>query len=150
MPADPMPTAADLVGNWRLIAYTFHPDEGEEYAPYGENATGLITYTADGFMQVSIAAADRATYDADDFQGGTIEQQAAAARSYLSYAGRYEVREGWVLHIQEISLLPYREAVTLERHIDLDGDRLMLTTPPMSLSGSMGIGRIVWERAGPG
>jgi hypothetical protein len=142
------PTAADLVGNWRLVAYLFHPDDGDEYAPFGDNATGLITYTADGFMQVSVAASDRTTYDANDFQGGTVEQQAAAARSYLTYAGRYEVRDDRVLHIQEISLLPYRDNVTLERYAELDGDRLTLTTPPMSLGGNMGIGRIIWQRAG--
>ena len=92
-------TATDLVGNWRLLSYVFTPDDGDPFTPFGESPAVLLTYTADGYIQVSIAAGDRATYDADDLQGGTVEQQAAAARSYLTYAGRYEMRGDRVLHI---------------------------------------------------
>lgn len=99
-------------------------------------------------MQVSIAARDRATYDANDLQGGTVEQQAAAARSYLAYAGRYEMRGDRVLHIVQISLLPGWSGITPERTVSLDGDRLLLTTPPMTRRGRPGSGRLRWERAG--
>ncbi len=142
------PTAADLVGNWRLLSYVYSPDDGDPFTPYGESPAGLLTYTADGYMQVSIAGSDRATYDADDLQGGTVEQQAAAARSYLTYAGRYELRGDRVLHIVQISLLPGWSGVTLERTVALDGDQLLLTTPPMTRRGRPGIGRLRWQRAG--
>lgn len=138
----------DFVGTWRLVSYIFTPDGGEAFHPYGEKATGLITYTADGFMHVAIMDSARGTYDANDFQGGSVEQQAAAARSYLTYSGRYEVLPDRVLHIVEVSLLPNRSGVTIERFVSLDGDRLTLTTPPMSLDGSTGTGQIVWQKAG--
>ena len=147
MSAGQIGSPADIVGIWRLVAYIFAPDDGGQVHPYGENPTGLITYTADGYMHVAIMDTSRATYDANDFQGGSIEQHAAAARSYLAYSGRYEVLSDRVLHVVEVSLLPNRSGVTIERYISLDRDRLTLTTPPMSLGGLTGIGRIVWQRA---
>jgi hypothetical protein len=148
LPTSQIENPADLVGTWRLVAYIFAPDAGDEFHPYGEKPTGLITYTADGFMHVAIMNSSRSTYEANDFQGGCVEQQAAAARSYLTYSGRYEVLSDRVLHIVEISLLPNRSGITIERYVDLNGDRLTLTTPPMSLDGSTGTGRIIWQRAG--
>ena len=103
------PTTADLVGNWRLLSYVYTPDDGDEFLPYGEDPAGLLTYPADGYMQVSIAARDRATYN---LQGGTVEQQAAAARSYLAYAGRYEMRGDRVLAAHRAD----QPAAGLERH----------------------------------
>jgi hypothetical protein len=147
MPATQTPTAADLVDNWRLLSYIFTPDDGAPFTPYGENPAGLITYTADGYMQVSIAASDRAAYGADDVQSGTVEQQ-AAARSYLTYAGRYEMRGDRVLYIVQISLMPGWSGVTLERIASLDGGQLLLTTPPITRRGRTGISRLRWERAG--
>ena len=75
MSAGQIGSPADIVGTWRLVAYIFAPDDGGQVHPYGENPTGLITYTADGYMHVAIMDTSRATYDANDFQGGSIEQQ---------------------------------------------------------------------------
>jgi len=55
--------------------------------PLGEDATGFLLYTADGFMSVQIMRPGRLRYRAGGLGDGTDAESAGAARGYVAYAG---------------------------------------------------------------
>jgi Lipocalin-like domain len=44
--------ANPLVGTWRLISFDVQDEDGNITHPFGRDAVGFITYTADGHMAV--------------------------------------------------------------------------------------------------
>lgn len=90
-------------------------------------------YNQHGYMSVAIARPGRAEFAAGDLLGGSAEEKAQAAETYVSYCGRYEFRGDTVVHHLEHSLFPNWVGVEQERLVDLAGNRLTLSTRPMLL-----------------
>lgn len=137
-----------LIGAWRLVTYEAHAGDEVSY-PLGEDASGYIMYTPDGYMSVLIMAAGRANFESDDILGGTDEEKLEAASTFLSYCGRYEFLGDRVVHKIETASYPNRVGSEQTRFIQLEGDELLLTTPPMVIRGTPRSGRLLWERAAP-
>ena len=59
-------------------------------------------------MSVAMMAANRLKFGAGDIAiaGGTDEEKVAAADTYLSYCGRYEIQGEKVVHHIEVSFFP--------------------------------------------
>ena len=94
-----MPSDNPLVGTWRLLSWENRDVSGGEVIhPLGEDALGYIMYGQDGRMSVAIARADRAGFAAGDLLGGSAEERAHAAETYVSYCGTYEWRGETVIH----------------------------------------------------
>ena len=138
--------ANPLIGAWRLVSYQAHTEDGVLY-PLGEDATGYIMYTPDGYMSVVMTASGRANFASGDVLAGTDEEKIAAAGTYISYCGKYDYQGDRVIHQIEAAFFPNRVGTDQTRYIELDGDTLVLTTPPMLMAGQSRNGRIVWERA---
>ncbi|MBI4491798.1 MAG: lipocalin-like domain-containing protein [Chloroflexi bacterium] len=136
-----------LVGVWRLVASERLTADGEVSYLHGREAVGYIMYTPDGYMSVAIMRPGRPRFAATDMAEGTAEEKRTAAEGYLSYCGRYEFRDGRVFHHVEVSLFPNWIGTTQERHVELDGNRLILTTRPRLIAGREQTSRITWERA---
>jgi hypothetical protein len=64
----------------------------------------------------------------------------------MAYCGRYEVHGDHVVHHIEQSLFPNWVGTSQKRFIELEGDRLTLTTDPFETSRTSAA-RAVWERA---
>ncbi len=135
-----------FVGTWRLRSITSRSVDGAAAYPYGPDAAGYITYTDDGFMAVSIMSAGRPAYATGDQMGGTVEEKAAAANTYLTYHGRYTVLPDRVIHHSEICLYPNWIGADIVRFYRFDGDVLTLTAPPTLVNGAIRTNEIVWER----
>jgi hypothetical protein len=103
-------------------------------------------YSHDGYMSVAFMSANRRQFAAGDLMGGTSEEKVAAADSYVSYCGRYELQGDRVIHRIEVSFFPNWTGVDQERFWSLEGDRLSLSTPPLPLGGMQQAGYLVWER----
>jgi hypothetical protein len=138
-----------FVGAWRLLSWENRTAEGRVTYPLGREVSGYILYTADGHMNVAIMAAGRPRFAGTDPLGGTVEERAAAAKTYLSYAGTYEIGEGEIVHHVQISLFPNWVGDAQYRFFALDGDRLTLSTAPLQLAGAERRAYLVWERATP-
>ena len=52
-----------LIGAWRLVTYEAHTGDDVLY-PLGEDASGYIMYTPDGYMSVLMMAAGRKNFAA--------------------------------------------------------------------------------------
>lgn len=138
--------ANPLVGTWRLVSFELRDEEGRVTYPFGRDAVGFITYTADGRMAVQLGRADRARLAIGDWLVATSVDIAAAARDYIAYCGSYELHDGAVVHRVELSLLPNWIGGEQVRMVAFDGERVTLATPPTPVGGQEQIATLVWER----
>jgi hypothetical protein len=118
-----------LVGTWELVSLSANAQDGAVFYPFGEDGTGYITYTPDGFMSAQLMRIGRPAYACDDIQAATLAEMASAASGYIAYAGRFEVDEDAkiVRHHVAVSLVPNWVGSTLERSCHIDGDQLVLS-----------------------
>jgi hypothetical protein len=136
------PIASALIGTWRLERWEIVYEDGRPAeCPLGEDAVGFLIYTGDGYVSASLARAERAPLDADD-DGSKVR----AFDAYFGYAGRYEVRDGAVIHRIAIAPNPALTGVETLRNASLQGDRLILSGPDFAATSPRSH-RIVWRRA---
>ncbi len=135
-----------LIGTWRLISWENRSVDGQVSYPLGKDAVGYIMYNADGYMFVAIMRPDRAKFAAADLFGGSTQEKAQAADTYVSYCGRYEFRGDTVVHHVDLSLFPNWVGVDQERLVEFTGDQLILSTRPILLGGLQQTARLTWER----
>lgn len=87
-------TTPSLVGAWTLVRWEIGYSDGRSPTyPFGPDATGLICYTHDGWMNACIARADRPRLSSDTPRSAPAQEQLAAFGSFFQYAGRYTVRD---------------------------------------------------------
>jgi hypothetical protein len=140
----------ELVGTWELKSYNLRDGPyGQVVYPFGEDATGLLIYSADGYMSVQLMQANRPLFDRPDTDGGTAAQAAAAASGYLAYSGPFDVDEstGTLRHEATISLLPNWLDRPLLRRSTLQGNQLTLTGTSTAADGGTIVASLVWTRA---
>lgn len=138
-----------LVGQWRLSAWRRIAGDGTVTYPFGEDATGLLIYTADGHMAVQMTAAGRPKLDTTDPRGGGTEERAAAYSTSLAYVGRYEVNGGEVTHRLGGCSFPNWSDTVQVRPFTCDGGRLVLRTPPSQIDGITVVNEMAWIWDGP-
>jgi hypothetical protein len=117
---------ADLVGVWRFVGETDTRANGSP-APLQTHSPseGLLIYTADGFMSVTIMPRDR-KWTSDT---ATIDELRETIANGTAYAGRYEVDPAThtVTHINSVNLEPGYNDAPLVRTYSLHGDTLELS-----------------------
>ena len=99
-------TQNPFVGTWRLVSCELRGSDGQVSYPLAQDAVGYIIQTEDGYMSVAMMAANRLKFGAGDIAGGTDVEKVAAADTYLSYCGRYEIQGDKVVHHIEVSFFP--------------------------------------------
>ncbi len=118
-----------LVGTYRLVDWVFTLDGVMPRHPFGADARGLLTYTADGRMWAALMRAGRPMLGTGSLLEAPPHDQAAAAAGYLSYAGSYRVEGREVVHHVEMSLFPDWIGEDQRRGFRFDKEDLVLTTP---------------------
>ncbi|WP_229686286.1 lipocalin-like domain-containing protein [Longimycelium tulufanense] len=104
----------DLVGVWHLVSFQdLDEDGGVREGPLGPRPRGLLIYTGDGYLAVSMM---RTEGSAD----GT------SAPRYMGYAGCWRIEGGRVVHL--VSVTPNPDWVDVEqvRDVELNGEHLTL------------------------
>ncbi len=139
--------AQDLVGTWRLVSMEARSSTGAVSYPLGKDGGGLLFYSADGYMSAILYRANRPRFGTQDIMAGTEAQLADAARTYVSYAGPYEVHGDRIHHRVRASLFPDWVGTTQERICSFEGARLVLSTDPIPLGGAELRVVLIWERA---
>jgi len=141
-------TQNHFVGTWRLVSCELRGSDGQVSYPLGQDAVGYIIYTEDGYMSVAMMAAKRLKFGAGEIviAGGTDEEKVAAADTYLSYCGKYEIQGEKVVHHIEVSFFPNWVGVDQERIFEFDGNTLSLSTPPFIVGGRQQTAHLIWQR----
>jgi hypothetical protein len=114
--------------------------------PLGADAKGLLTYAPDGYMFAALMAAGRPRFLGGDPLGGTAEECRTAMHGYHTYCGRYRLEKDSVVHTVELCLFPNMIGQEQIRYYRFEGDRLLLSTPPLVRNGLSGVAQLVWER----
>ena len=119
----------ELHGTWQLESWTIGYSDRDDFSyPFGEDPTGLLLYTADGWMSASISRNKRELLPQDvSFRKLPDAVKAEAYTSYFHYAGRYRVVSGDVIHYVTQSLNPNFPGTEQLRHAELDGQTLVLS-----------------------
>jgi hypothetical protein len=139
-----------LVGTWALVSVSSKTDKGEvNNAVYGAKPKGFITYTADGRMSVVIAEDGRKPLSVNDRVAAPMEERAQAFSTMTAYAGTYTFSGDKVVHQVEVASLPNWVGTNQERIVKMQGDRVTLSTPPLSRGGVMQTIELTWERVKP-
>ena len=137
---------ADLTGTWKLLAWRRIAADGTVTHPIGDDAGGLLVYTANGRMIVQLVASGRPELDSSDPLGGDVEVRARLYSTCLAYFGTYELRDDTVLHRIEMSLYPGWSGDGQERYYSVEGDELTLRTPPMTGANAGTVNELAWRR----
>jgi hypothetical protein len=122
-----------VLGAWRILdAETVNVTTGARKPWMGRPRpySGMIMYSANGFMSVQIGAARPSARSGVGFGALTAEETRAYADTWYAYYGRFEVDEAksQVRHIIEGSLYAFETGLILVRSLLLEGDVLTLRT----------------------
>jgi hypothetical protein len=136
-----------LLGTWQLEVYQVLVGGESRPSILGERPVGLLAYNPDGYMSAIMAAQGRQPTGAPSLLAAADPDALAAARSLISYAGRFQVIGENVHHHVMHSLLPDWVGQTLVRTISWQADRLTLAPPDDLTSSGKTIQRaITWSR----
>jgi hypothetical protein len=135
-----------FVGTWRLVSLETRRPGGQVSYPLGQDAVGYLIYTEDGYMCGAMMKPDRKEFAGDDITQATIEEKVAAWDTYISYCGRYEIRDNKIIHQVMVGFFPNWVGAELERAFEFDGNRLLLTSIPFLIDGSQQTSHAMWER----
>ena len=135
-----------IQGQWNLVAWRRVSSDGSKAFPFGRDATGMLVYTDVGGMIVQMAAANRVHLDTADAIGGTESERAGAYSGYLAYFGSYEVKGDEVHHIISASSFPNWTGNVQVRPFEVQGETLVLRTPPTEIGGVSVVNEMSWIR----
>ena len=83
----------NLLGTWHLVRWAISYSDGRaESLPFGSDATGMILYANDGWMNACIARAGRPALSSESVRSAPQTERLAAFESFFQYAGRYAIR----------------------------------------------------------
>lgn len=137
-----------VVGTWRLVSFESRDKSGEVRYPLGRNATGQISYGADGSMSAILVQPDRPPFVSGDMQRGTDAEVRSAFEGFVAYFGSYSIdaEKGTVTHHVKGSSFPNWTGSDLVRFYKLEGEKLTLSTLPFLYGGESSEAVLVWER----
>ncbi|MGH9735267.1 MAG: lipocalin-like domain-containing protein [Candidatus Acidiferrales bacterium] len=132
-----------LFGTWKLVSAESTNSSGEKDAtPYGVSPSGLLTYTPDGRVTALISYGGRKPLS----PGASPQEKADAFNSFIAYAGKYLLDGERVVHHVEVASIQNYANRDLVRTIRVEGDRIILTTPPTPVNGKVQTVELVWQR----
>jgi len=134
-----------FIGTWKLVSFEMRSDNQVTY-PLGKDPVGYLIYSHEGYMAASLMASKRQRFSSMDILKATTEEIVAAYGTYVAYCGKYEVTEDKVTHLVEVSLFPNWVGGKQERFYKLEGDELILSTPPMIVGGKQQISYLIWKK----
>jgi hypothetical protein len=138
---------SDIAGTWLLDSWVIRYGDRETH-PFGPHPVGLLCYNDDGYMNASIARADRPPLATESVRASDDAAQAAAFASFFNYGGSYTVEGDVVRHDVIISLNPNLVGKPQFRTITMDAAGLTLSaTESMPGSGKSRTHILRWRRA---
>lgn len=142
MPVDPNP----LVGTWRLRSFEMRASDGSVIYPLGREAVGYAIFSLEGYVFSAMMDANRKRFQTEDMRGGSLEEKAGAADSFVSYGGPCEIEKDKLRVKVEVSLFPNWVGGYQERYFKIDGRTLSISSTPLLVGGREVIGHLTFER----
>ncbi len=134
----------DILGTWTLLDYVLIREDGVLKKPWGDDVTGLLIYSPDGYMSANLMPTARTVSPTD---ATASESKLHRAARYIAYAGTYTAEAHTITHHVEVSLFPVWIGLPQVRYYEVTDDRLTLRTPPIPRQDKHLVGQLVWTRA---
>jgi len=138
-----------LIGAWHLVRWETTYDDGRPPThALGPDATGLIAYTPDGWMNASMSRAGRKNLSSESARTAPAAERVAAFDSFFSYGGRYRIEGDYVIHSVTQSHNPNLVGTEQRRHMAFDGKHglTLSASDKVPASEVMRHHRLVWQR----
>lgn len=144
-----MSTAAALLGEWSLVGWQIeYPANGRTTAPFGEDAEGLLLYTAGGWMSAVVRRRQRVRFASARRSSIDEKAKAAAFDTYMHYAGRWRFVGETIHHEVLFAMNPVLEGTVQVRTVRLTDPLLVLEAHERHPGRNWErIHRLVWRRA---
>ena len=140
--------AEDLIGGWHLEAWEIRYGDGRDKSfPFGEDAVGLLIYTADGFMSAAISRPGRVALSTANLRAAPPAEKAAAFDSYFHYSGTWRIEGDSVIHAVSLALNPAFVGTDQIRLMELQSDRLTLSARDVLPGGGSRQHCLIWRKA---
>ncbi|MTI22240.1 lipocalin-like domain-containing protein [Fulvivirga sp. RKSG066] len=137
----------EIIGTWELVSWTYNGPNGEVVDYFGTSPTGVLMYTESGYMSVHIAKENRKKFKKDGMYDGTSDEIVDAFKTYFAYFGTYEEEEpGTFVHTVLGGTFPNWLGNTERRFGRIEGDRLILSTPPIETGDQEIIFNVEWRK----
>jgi hypothetical protein len=138
-----------LIGTWTLVSFHHVGEGGESVNTYGETPVGQLMYDALGYMSAQIMNPARPRFASGNRRIASDEELREAIEGYVSYFGRYTVDEPgrFVVHHEAGDIFPNAVGTQQKRFFRMEGELLVLTTPPYVIGAISSTARVVWRRA---
>jgi hypothetical protein len=145
------PPGPSLVGAWLLISAETLLESGESAPAFGDRANGLLIYDRSGQMSLQIAGDRPSVGSVEIYQSLSPQDRMVYLDAYYAYFGTYDVDEAAhvVTHRVRDSLRPNETGINYRRKFMIEGQRLVLASPPESHAGVMVASRMIFVRAQP-
>jgi len=129
-----------LVGAWKLKRWVLEDIDTKEQrpSPFGERPAGYVLFTSSDRLFVLITSEDRKPEGAD--------WQGAAFRSMYAYSGKYRLGDGSFITKVDIAGDQKWVGTEQQRRYRLDGNTLIIESPPSTQAGKTVRGILEWER----
>ena len=138
--------AESVVGSWSLVTWVeVETDSKAVHSVFGENPTGVITYTPDGRMSVFIIDPKRKPLAGPK---ATDAEAVELYRTMIAYSGSYSIEGNKVTHKIEVSWNQAWTGTNQQRFVEVKDNQLTIKTPPIisPISGKESVSTLVWER----
>jgi Lipocalin-like domain len=138
--------AESVVGSWCLASWVEVETESKVvHTPFGENPSGMLTYTPDGRMSLFIIDTKRKP------SAGPKATDAEAVELYqtmIAYSGAYSLDGNKVTHKIEVSWNQAWTGTNQQRFFEVKDDMLTIKTPQIisPITGKESVSTLVWER----
>lgn len=121
-----------IIGSWALESFNIE-DASRSVRAWGKNTTGLLIYSPDGHMSVSINR---------EVEGKSVQETKNIFDSILFYSGTYSINGGEIHHQVFNASNPSRIGKSMIRYPSLNGDLLTLKSPVESFGQAI----LVWRK----
>ena len=125
---------SEIVGTWKLESFEIEDTE-KKISQWGKNTRGLLIYSESDQVSVNISK---------DVEVNSQNEAENVLDSILFYSGSYRVEGNLIRHQVTIASNPTRVGKEMLRYAEIDGDRVILTTP----FESFGRAFLIWKRIG--
>lgn len=137
----------ELIGTWKLVSWVHTNELGETVNYFGDQPSGVLMYDAYGNMNAQLTKVPRAHFASPAIDGGTPDETFQAFHSYIAYFGKYsEQAPGEVVHHVEGSLFPNWVNRNELRYATVQGDKLILNTPPVPAGNRRIVFTLTWQK----
>ncbi|HSH20360.1 MAG TPA: lipocalin-like domain-containing protein, partial [Draconibacterium sp.] len=133
-----------FVGSWELKKWTAELNDGTLIFPFGEDATGRITYESNGNMCVHVMKNNRPRFQSEDPLQAKPDEMVIAYKEFFAYCGTYDVyiNPNQLVHQIKISSVPNWTGQNQIRKYEFKDDKLILSTDTIGASKH----KLVWQK----